>query len=170
MDRQQVAAGRVKLEANPSTRPGAIAFANQQGKALVELDVSKLVHRLQSQAFYDYSRFTGQGLKGPELTRAMQASFDSMSDRLIRDMARSSTATQFNHGRNVAIQELKKDLQPFVVRAEVPKDTSQCKPCETLNGKRVLIDSADYLRFQPPAFCEGRQRCRGFYVAFPAGR
>lgn len=166
MARQMKSAGRVSLEANPQTRAGAISAANRQAQVVVELNISDVVHRLQSQAALAYNRLVAEGLTGDALIKALQRTLDETSERQITDMSRDSTSVSFNGGRNVAVQELKDDLDPFVVRTEI-LDENTCGPCEKVDGKRVQIDSPEYLRYQPPALCEGRRRCRGFYIAFP---
>ena len=164
--RQLVSTGRMRLQGDPSTRAGAISFANEQAEVLVELNVTSLTQRLQAQITSAFRQLSGQGLGGDELLQELQGTIDATSDRQTKEMARGSTADAFNQGRNVAIQELETQIDPIVVRSEVG-DFNSCKPCKYLNGREFRIGTAEYRKHQPPAFCEGSKNCRGFYLAFP---
>jgi hypothetical protein len=165
-DRQNVSLGRVSLQINIESRSQAIRFANDQNEVLVDLDITQLAQRLQGQTVAEYNRLVAQGLSREEIADGVREFLTSITDREAKDMARTSTATAFNLGRNVAVEELKEELQPIVIRTEV-LDKNTCPPCRKLHGKRVRIGSKDYLRFLPPSFCDGRHRCRGFYLVFP---
>lgn len=154
---------------DPSTRRGAIAYSNQQAEVVAGLDVSGLVQRLQAQVTAQWNQLAGTGADPAEIAGKIHTYLGDLSSAQIEGMARSSTATVFNAGRNVAILELRPQLQPEAIRVEV-LDENTCKPCGTpaseggLNMLRVKIGSPDYLQNQPPHGCEGGVRCRGFYV------
>lgn len=166
VDRQTAKAGRISLQVDPTARRGAVSFATAQAKVLVELDLSNLAQRLQSQVVGEYNRLLTQGLDNDGIADELDLFLKTISDRQVREMARTSTSTSFNLGRNIAVQELKDQIQPFAVRTEV-LDSNTCTPCRRLNGKRVRIGSDAYFRNLPPAQCKGRLRCRGFYLVFP---
>lgn len=154
---------------DPSTRRGAITYSNQQAEVVAGLDVSNLVQRLQSQVTAQWNQLVGTGKDPAEIAGQIQAYLGDLSTQQIEGMARASTSTVFNAGRNVAILELRPQLQPEAIRVEV-LDENTCKPCGTpaseggLNLLRTKIGSAEYLENQPPHGCEGGVRCRGFYV------
>lgn len=153
---------------DPTTRTGAIRTSNRQAEVQVEMDVTNLVARLQSEVVGQFNQLGAAGLTQPEIARKVNDYLASLSDRQIEDMARQSTSLTFNAGRNVAIMELAEELEPEAVRVEVdPTDPNTCDPCQGLNGKRFRIGSAEYLENQPPQKCDGRLRCRGFMVVFP---
>ena len=167
--RRQVSNARVTLEANPESRRAAIAFANQQADVLVEVDVKAIVDRLQAQTTEQYNQLLLSSAGPTEIAAGLDAYLASISDQHLLEMARGSTGTAFNLGRHVGIQELKRDLNPYVVRTEVLDDNT-CEVCEAYvsradQGEKFLINSREYFANMPPAGCLGKERCRGFYLA-----
>jgi len=156
----------VALQADPTTRGKAVSFANSQAEVLVNVDLNSLANRLQNRTVAEFNRLFSQGLKPGEIAKQLDLFLKSISDRQIAEMARASTSTSFNLGRNIAVQDLKGTLKPTAIRTEV-LDKNTCTPCRALHGKKVIIGSDEYLENLPPAFCEGRKRCRGFYLVFP---
>lgn len=166
---RQLQALRKAATPDPSSRRGAISYSNMQAEVVAELDATALVQRLQSQVTAQYTALVGAGLEAPDIAARIDAYLGGLSSRAIEDMARSSTSMVFNAGRNVAIVELRPQLQPDAIRVEVLDDNT-CEPCGKpaseggLNLLRVRIGSTEYLENQPPRGCEGAARCRGFYV------
>lgn len=167
--KRQVRGGRVVLDADPTTRRSAISFANTQAEVLVEVDVKAIVDRLQAQTVEQYNQLLLQYQNPAQIAEALDAYLSGISDTQLLQMARGSTSTAFNLGRNVGIQESKANLEPYVVRVEV-LDENTCEVCEDYlrrmeNGEKFLINSREYFSNMPPAGCLGRENCRGFYVA-----
>jgi len=148
---------------DPSTRRGAISYSNQQAEVVAGLDVSNLVQRLQSQVTARWNQLVGTGKDAIDIAKDIDVYLGGLSSAQIEGMARSSTATVFNAGRNVAILELRPQLQPEAIRVEV-LDENTCDPCAELDGQTYRIGSPEYLQNQPPNGCKGGVRCRGFYV------
>ena len=142
---------------------GVFNLGHRHPAVIAELDVSNLVQWLQAQVIAQYNELVGSGLSQAEIASRIKESLSALTDRQIEDMARASTAGSFNAGRNVAIVELKPQLNPYAVRSEV-NDANTCDPCAGLDGQKFLIGSPEYLENQPPRKCEGKQRCRGFMV------
>jgi hypothetical protein len=163
VNRQLHALRRAAATPDPSTRRGAIKYSNNQAEVTAELDVSNLVQRLQAEVTSRFNDLVGTGQSTGEIAEALDDYLASLSPRQIENMARTSTATVFNAGRNVSILELKSQLQPMAMRVEVLDDNT-CEPCAELDGKTFRIGSAEYLENQPPRECKGGERCRGFYV------
>jgi hypothetical protein len=169
LNRQLMALAR-RAVPNPSTRKGSIAYSNRQAEVMVNLDVSNLVARLQSEVVARYNVLAGSGASDPEIAKQIDDYLGSISDRQLESMARQSTSLGFNSGRNVAIQEYKAQLEPFAIRTEVLDDNT-CDVCEAYaqraeDGERFTIGTAEYLENMPPAGCKGQNRCRGFYAVF----
>jgi hypothetical protein len=163
VNRQLVGLKKAPAVPDPTTRRGAIAYSNSQAEVTAGLDVSNLVQRLQGQVVAQYNDLAGTGATPESIASALSDYLAGLSAAQIESMARASTASVFNAGRNVTILELAPQLEPTAVRVEV-LDKNTCDPCAALDGKAFKIGTPAYLENQPPRQCDGMQRCRGFYV------
>lgn len=167
--RRQARNSRVVLASDPATRRGAVAFANQQAEVLVNVDVKALTDRLQAQATERYNQALLTSGDNPVAAAAeLDAYLASITDQQLLEMARGSTATAFNLGRHIGMQEAATSISPYAVRTEILDDNT-CEVCadyvrRAAAGEKFLINSREYFANLPPAGCEGRDKCRGFYV------
>jgi hypothetical protein len=163
VNRQLVGLKKAPAVPDPTTRRGAIAYSNSQAEVTAGLDVSNLVQRLQGQVVSQYNDLAGTGATPEAIAGNLSDYLAGLSAAQIESMARASTASVFNAGRNVTILELATQLEPMAVRVEV-LDNNTCDPCAALDGMAFKIGTPAYLENQPPRQCDGMQRCRGFYV------
>jgi hypothetical protein len=167
--KRQVRGTKIVLDrADPDTRRAAVSFANQQAEVVIEVDVKAIVDRLQAQTVEQYNQLLLSAKTPTEIAKGLDAYLAGISDQQLLEMARGSTGTAFNLGRHIGIQELKKDLNPYAVRAEV-LDVNTCEVCEAYvtradRGEKFLINSREYFANMPPIGCLGKEKCRGFYV------
>ena len=128
----------------------------------VAMNIDTLYGRLANETRRLLTELLQQGVTGDELIQQVQAGLANLSDTPIETAGRESTSKAFNLGRNLVVQERVDEVKE-AVRTEV-LDANTCAPCRNLDGKTVPVNSEDYFKFMPPNFCEGRDRCRGFYL------
>ena len=136
----------------------------QETRVLASLSVGQLWDRLLNEFLQRKAELDRQGLPTAEVEREMAAFLDGLSDRPIEDLARTTSGVAYNEGREAELLTANEQGKAsFVVRSEI-LDRNTCEPCSRLDGSVFEIGSADFHKFQPPAECLGRDRCRGFYV------
>lgn len=146
-----------------------LAGFGEEIESLAGLDVGRMWDRLLGEFLNEWARLDRQQLPRAEMTRELEAFMRGLSDRVETDLARGSTTVAYNQGRNAEILTAEDEgTADFVVRSEI-LDSNTCPPCAALDGAVVEIGSADYFNLMPPAQCDGRDRCRGFYIAVPEG-
>lgn len=146
----------------PPTGINAGQITSEAHQVAVDLDVSEIVGRLEREAIRLVKQFSQQGLEGEELARAVQNGLRQLSDAPIEKAARGAASEAFNLGRNLAAQERAAEIQR-VVRTEV-LDLNTCPPCRELDGTEYEVNSQEYFENMPPAGCDGRELCRGFFM------
>jgi hypothetical protein len=143
-----------------------VTFSSTIYETRAAIDVGSLVGRLESEIIGEYDRLFRQGLPPGEAALEMQKFLDSLSDRPIGDLARGSTTVAFNTGRATETTAMS-DQIAYVVRTEI-LDGNTCDMCQSLDysvsGVEYEVDSDLYYEDMPPAKCDGRDRCRGFYL------
>ena len=106
------------------------------------------------------------GLTGKELADFVDARLKGLSAAPVIEAGRKSTSEAFNLGRNIEAQEQAESIKE-VIRTEI-LDFNTCPPCRALdhsNSKAVyVLNSPEYFENMPPNKCNGRERCRGFYL------
>ena len=127
------------------------------------IDVDNLIARLTSETRKLLNDYGQRGLAGPELATAVADGLEGLSNVPLELAGRGAVSEGFNLGRNMGIQE-NLDAVAVVVRTEV-LDENTCRPCRELDGRVVEVNSPDYWFLMPPNECEGRELCRGFYLA-----
>lgn len=133
------------------------------------LHIGRLWERLRGEFLDEFERLDRQGIVGDELGQRLEAFLEGLSRKPETDLARMGSSVSYNQGRNVAILDaVEKGMAQFVVRSEV-LDTNTCPECESLDGEAFDVNTPDYERHMPPAFCLGGDRCRGFYILIDGG-
>lgn len=150
----------------PITRRQITAFEDQM-EMLAVMDVGIMWDRLLGEFLGEWERLQRQQLSVDEIERALQAFMDSLSEKPVEDLARKGSSVAYNQGRQAAIVGSRAQAQ-FVVRSEV-LDSNTCDTCSKLDGTVIEVGHRDFYRFQPPALCEGGDRCRGFYIPLTGG-
>lgn len=142
--------------------PDAIAVTENAHRVAVDIDVSGLSTRLENEAMRLIKEGTNAGLQGQELTDFVDKGLKALSDAPIDKAGRGAASEGFNLGRNLEAQRRQGEIGE-VVRTEI-LDANTCPPCRRLDGQRFRFNSPEYLANMPPAKCEGRELCRGFYI------
>ena len=127
------------------------------------LDVDAIVVRLSNETKRLITDLSQQGLQGAELAKAVKDGLNALSPVPLEKAGRMAGSEAFNLGRNLGIQDNFEAVQ-VVVRTEV-LDESTCEPCRDLDGQIYQVNSPEYFENMPPNGCEGRELCRGFYLA-----
>lgn len=129
------------------------------------LAVEEQWSRLLGAALAEYSRLYRQGLGVEEIARRVEEHLSGLSTKADELLARESSTVAYGEGRAVEIVAAKRRGEAtYALRSEV-LDEASCATCVTLDGTVVEIGSADFSELKPPAKCDGRERCRGFYIA-----
>lgn len=128
----------------------------------VEIDITELKERMETEAIRLTEQFSRQGLEGEELAAAVQGGLRQLSDAPVNRASRAAISSGFNLGRNLEAQRRAEDIEQ-VVRSEI-LDTETCAPCQALDGQIFVFNSPEYFEFMPPTKCNGRDFCRGFYI------
>jgi hypothetical protein len=128
----------------------------------VEVDVGEMRTRIEVEALRLINDGLRQGKTGRALADYVRDGLNALSDAPIARASRGAASTSFNLGRNLAAQARPLDIRE-AIRSEV-LDAETCRPCRKLDGKRVVVDSPEYFELMPPAQCDGRDFCRGFYL------
>jgi hypothetical protein len=144
------------------TGPKAGRITSDAHRVGVEIDVTDLAARLQSEAMRLINDLSQQGYSGKELSDRVSAGLMDLSDRPIQEAARGAATESFNLGRNLAAQDAVTDIKR-VVRTEI-LDQNTCPPCAALDGTEYEVNSEEYFQYMPPNHCDGREQCRGFYM------
>lgn len=140
----------------------------EQLETTLNIDVGRLIDGMVSEFLQEYERLVSQGLDMDQIADGLEASLGSLSERALQGEARGMTAVDFNRGRNAGIQEAGDDVS-FVVRSEI-LDENTCGPCRDLDGRLFHVNSTEYWQNMPPAKCDGKERCRGFYLVVGKGQ
>lgn len=146
----------------PPIGKDAAVVADEAFRVRAEIDLDSFYQRLVNETRRLMADLQQQGLSGQRLADAVTDGLKNLSDKPILDMGRASTSEAFNLGRNIAAQE-DADAVASVVRSEI-LDENTCPTCELLDGLVVQMNTPEYFRNMPPNGCEGRERCRGFYL------
>ena len=140
----------------------AIPVTNTAHRVAIEIDITETVNSLEAEALRLIDQFSRQGLAGDELASAVTEGLRLLSDAPVTRRARAATSEAFNLGRNLEAQRRIVDIEE-VVRTEILDDAT-CEPCRALDGRVFIPNSPEYFEFMPPAKCNGRSFCRGFYL------
>lgn len=144
------------------------AFRGEE-EVTAQLTVGKLWDRLLGEFLGRWTELNRQDLPPAEIEAEMESFLDDLSEKPIQDLARTSSTVAYNEGRKAELlTALDTGKATFVVRSEV-LDTNTCRPCEALDGAVFEIGTPEFREYQPPAKCDGRDRCRGFYVPIAEG-
>lgn len=135
-------------------------------RTAVDIDVSTIVTRLETETMRILNEIGNQNLPADELVRELTTRLRDLSDQPINRAARGAASESFNLGKNMEIQR-RPDQVDRVVRSEV-LDEATCDPCRELDGQEFDINTDAYFENMPPALCEGREFCRGFYIPVAA--
>jgi SPP1 gp7 family putative phage head morphogenesis protein len=131
-------------------------------RVAVDLDITETKTRLDTEAIRLIKRLVTEGQEGDTLAELVFDGLMDLSDQPIRRASRGAASEAYNLGRNVVIQSREGEIVE-VVRSEV-LDRNTCPPCHDLDGRVFRVDSPEYLENMPPAGCDGREYCRGFYI------
>lgn len=132
-------------------------------EVLAQLDVDAVVTRLTNETRRLLTDYSQQGLTGQDLADAVTSGLADLSDVPAEKAGRMAAGEAFNLGRNLGIQENAESISE-VVRTEV-LDENTCAPCRVLDGNVYQVNTPAYFENMPPNGCEGRELCRGFYLA-----
>lgn len=150
----------------PPIGPAAEGITRQAFFVGVEQDLTRFYGGLLNETRRLMTDLSQQGFTGEELARRVGAGLSQLSDTEIELMGRESTSEAFNLGRNLEVQSQLQNVQ-VAIRTEV-LDINTCQPCRRLDfsnsKKEIIVNSPEYFELMPPNFCEGRTRCRGFYL------
>jgi hypothetical protein len=120
--------------------------------------------RLMGETIGQYAAMQRQGLSQDEIARRIAALLPALSTKPDEAVSRNVSTVGLGEGRASALrQEAKGGGVEFAVRSAV-LDPNTCPPCAALDLKVVEIGSDDFRDLKPPAKCDGRERCRCFYV------
>ena len=128
-----------------------------------DIDLSDFYERLRKEALQQIADLSQQGFKGRDLADRVVAALNNLSDKPIEQAGRGAATEAFNLGRNLEIQKQAESIKE-VVRTEI-LDGNTCDPCQMLDGAVYLVNSPEYFQDMPPNHCDGRDLCRGFYLA-----
>lgn len=142
--------------------PQAPGITGDAHRVAVEIDVSSLATRLETEALRLVNDLSQQGVSGEDLARQVSDGLRSLSDAPVDKAARGAVSESFNLGRNLEAQRRAAEIGD-VVRSEI-LDENTCPPCRQLDGAVYEINSAEYFEHMPPNDCDGRELCRGFYI------
>lgn len=152
-----------KLANQPPIGPKAEAVTADAFEVYASVDVDALVTRLANETRRLMTDYAQQGLTGADLADAVDEGLRNLSDTPLGKAGRMAGSEAFNLGRNLAIQD-NLDGISVVVRTEVLDDAT-CDPCRELDGNIFKVNTPEYFENMPPNGCEGRELCRGFYLA-----
>ena len=139
------------------------AETEKRFRVRADIDLGEFYERLRAEALQQFTDLYDQGVRGEELADRVVGALNNLSDRPVEEAARGAASRAFNLGRNLQIQKNAAGIKE-VVRTEI-LDENTCDPCRLLDGAVYAVGSAEYLQDMPPAHCEGRDLCRGFYLA-----
>jgi hypothetical protein len=146
----------------PPIGADAAIVTDEAFRIRAEIDLDVFYQRLVNETRRLITDLSQQGLTGDALASGVEDGLRNLSDQPIIDMGRASTAEAFNLGRNIAAQQ-NIDAIGGVVRTEI-LDENTCGPCELEDGGVFQMNTPEYFQHMPPNGCEGRERCRGFYM------
>lgn len=147
----------------PPQGPQAGAITADAFEVYASINVDEIVTRLSNEARRLLTDTAQSGLSPEAMGDAVEAGLKGLSDTPLEKAGRTAGSEAFNLGRNLSIQENLGQIRE-VVRTEV-LDENTCEPCRELDGKVIQVNSPDYWLLMPPNECEGRELCRGFYLA-----
>lgn len=136
------------------------------GKAEVvaELNLGSMWDRLMGEALDAVVAANRRGLGATDAAAEVDKILSDLSPKYEASLARSDSAVAYNEGRSVEGRMLSETGQAtYAIRTEVLDDRT-CKSCAEFDGLVVEIDSQDFEAAMPPAYCEGGDNCRGFYI------
>ena len=138
----------------------------------VSLDIDRLWAQMLGVALDAWLAGRRAGIS--EDTEAMleqiERELDRLSDRLLEDLARKSSAISYNEGRAAAILTANDvGAVDFVIRSEL-LDGETCEPCARLDSTVIAVDSDEFFDLMPPSHCEGRGNCRGIFIPVSSRR
>jgi hypothetical protein len=146
----------------PPQGSDALPTTTKAFQVVASIDVDEQIARLTNETRRLISDYSQQGLTGEALATAVADGLDALSDVPLQQAGRGAVSEAFNLGRNLAIQE--KPNITTVVRTEI-LDENTCPPCHALDGQIFTVNSSEYFENMPPNKCDGREFCRGFYLA-----
>jgi len=133
------------------------------------LDVGAMWDRMLGEFLGEWTRLDRQNLSAAELSAEMEVFMGNLSGKPEEALARQSSGVSYNQGRAAEIQTASTEAGvEAVVRSEI-LDNNTCTTCSQLDGIVIEVGSPDFDRYMPPAFCDGGDNCRGFYVAIGPG-
>ena len=147
----------------------AVVSYGEQVEVLATMDVGTMWDRYLGEFLGEWERLSRTGIPEAEMDAAMQAFMDELSSKPLDDIARQSLAVSYSAGRsNEILRAFNEGEATFAVRSEI-LDNNTCATCADLDGVTVDIGTPEYDLYMPPNWCEGGDRCRGFYVMISGG-
>jgi hypothetical protein len=150
------------LPGKPPLGSAAAAITTTALDARVKIDLEELSSRLLNETHRLLVDFAQQPLTNAELAEKVGAGLEALGTTVISQAGRGATAEAFNLGRNLAAQDVLKQIDE-VVRVEI-LDSHTCPPCKKFDGKIYKMNSPEYFQDMPPNGCDGGDFCRGFFM------
>lgn len=142
---------------------------DDKAEVLAELNLGSLWDRLMAEALDAYAASARRGLSVEEIASEIESALQSLSENMEEGLARGDAGVAYNEGRAVEGRALALAGEAkYAVRTEV-LDQRTCDACKEWDGFVAEIDSSDYEAAMPPAYCEGGDNCRGFYIILDEG-
>lgn len=154
----------------PKPVPGLTAIhaltveLDEKAEVLAELNLGSLWDRMMAEALDTYAAASRRGLSVDQIAAEIEDALQSLSEKMEEGLARGDAGVAYNEGRATEGRAMTLSGEAkYAVRTEV-LDTRTCDACREWDGFVVEIDSPDYEAAMPPAYCEGGDNCRGFYI------
>lgn len=128
------------------------------------ISVDAIWARLTNEAIGEFTRLQRAGVEGAALWDQMEAFLNSLSEGPLDLAGREAATVAYNQGRDVAAKIAAGGGQATHAMRDEILDGATCPQCRLFDGTIVLIGSPAYESLLPPAFCLGRDRCRGIIV------
>ncbi len=148
------------------TGPDAAKITAEAHRVAVQIDVSRMATRLETEALRLITDLSQRGLTGDELARAVMDGLLALSDSPTEDAGSKAVNEANSLGRNLEADH-QVELIDIVVRTAI-LDEATCKVCIRLDFPTSRIEyvfgSPEYFEDMPPNHCEGQERCRCLYI------
>jgi len=139
-----------------SSKQDVLTFLRYKAEAMAALFADKL-----KSAFV--WNVLDQAKSGEYNGPALEAAFNSISEREARKIAGGTVGEAFNFGRNTAAEQSANHIKRVEYSALL--DSGTCGPCNEADGKTFAYGSAEMDQYKPPyAACEGKGNCRCILV------
>jgi len=142
----------------------ALAELAAEATVTATISIDSIWARLTGESIEEFQRLTRAGVVGDALWTQLESFLNGLSEGPLDMAGRESATVAYNQGRDVAAKIAAASGAATHAMRDEFLDGNTCPQCRLFDGTIVRIGSPAYESLLPPAFCLGRERCRGIIV------